>query len=51
MNKKNMLMVIVSNQQYQSLLQTIKGIDPDSFVIAYNVSEVHGLGFNYYSVV
>lgn len=49
--QKNMLMVIVSNQQYQSLLKTIKALDPDSFVIAYNVSEVHGLGFNYYSVV
>lgn len=50
-NEKNMLMIILTNQEYQSILKVIDEIDKTSFIIAYNVSEVHGLGFSYQSVV
>lgn len=43
-NEKNMLMIILTNQEYQSILKVIDEIDKTSFIIAYNVSEVHGLG-------
>ncbi|MBP1044197.1 YitT family protein [Vagococcus sp. BWB3-3] len=45
--EKNMLMIILSNQEYPAILKVIDEIDNKSFVIAYNVSEVHGLGFTY----
>ncbi|MFS7431269.1 YitT family protein [Carnobacterium maltaromaticum] len=50
-NEKNMLMIILPNQEYQSILKVIDEIDKTSFIIAYNVSEVHGLGFSYQPVV
>ncbi|QIK70934.1 YitT family protein [Erysipelothrix sp. HDW6C] len=50
-NNKEMLMVVLSSQEYQKLMTIIDGIDKRSFVIAYNVSEVHGLGFTYQTVV
>ncbi|TFJ71789.1 YitT family protein [Carnobacterium maltaromaticum] len=50
-NEKNMLMIILTNQEYQSILKVIDEIDKTSFIIAYNVSEVHGLGFSYQPVV
>lgn len=50
-NEKNMLMIILTNQEYQSILKMIDEIDKTSFIIAYNVSEVHGLGFSYQPVV
>ena len=50
-NEKNMLMIILTNQEYQSILKVIDEIDKTSFIIAYNVSEVHGLDFSYQPVV
>jgi len=50
-NEKNMLMIILTNQEYQLILKVIDEIDKTSFIIAYNVSEVHGLGFSYQPVV
>lgn len=49
-NEKNMLMIILTNQEYQSILKVIDEIDKSSFIIAYSVSEVHGLGFSYQPV-
>lgn len=45
--KKDMLMIILSNQEYSAVKKLINEIDKNAFVIAYNVSEVHGLGFTY----
>ncbi|WP_430727559.1 YitT family protein [Vagococcus allomyrinae] len=45
--EKNMLMIILSNQEYPTVLKLVDSIDNNSFVIAYNVAEVHGLGFTY----
>lgn len=46
-NEKNMLMIILSNQEYPTVLNIMEGIDKKAFIIAYNVSEVHGVGFTY----
>lgn len=45
--EKNMLMMILSNQEYPIIIRLVEEIDNNSLVIAYNVSEVHGLGFTY----
>lgn len=50
-NEKKMLLIILTNQEYQSILKLIDEVDKSSFIIAYNVSEVHGLGFSYQPVV
>lgn len=46
-NEKNMLLIILSSHEYRAILDIIDTIDRNSFVIAYNVAEVHGLGFTY----
>ncbi|MER2174575.1 MAG: YitT family protein [Carnobacterium sp.] len=45
--EKDMLMIVVSSQEYSAVIKLVDKIDKDAFVIAYNVSEVHGLGFTY----
>lgn len=45
--EKNMLMIVMDNQEYPGLLKLINEVDSKAFVIAYNVSEVHGLEFTY----
>ncbi|TFJ44215.1 hypothetical protein CKN80_07945 [Carnobacterium divergens] len=45
--EKNMLMIVMDNQEYPGLLKLINDVDSKAFVIAYNVSEVHGLEFTY----
>ncbi|WP_413487589.1 YitT family protein [Carnobacterium divergens] len=45
--EKNMLMIVMENQEYPGLLKLINEVDNKAFVIAYNVSEVHGLEFTY----
>ncbi len=42
---KTMLSCIVSRRQVTTLKRIIKAVDPDSFAIMYNVSQVIGLGF------
>ncbi len=42
---KTMISCIVSRRQVASLKRIIKAVDPDSFAIMYNVSQVIGLGF------
>lgn len=46
-DEKNMLMIILSNQEYPTVLNIMEDIDKKAFIIAYNVSEVHGVGFTY----
>ncbi|WP_374111328.1 YitT family protein [uncultured Weissella sp.] len=41
-NEKEMLMVMVDSQSYNHLLNEVHDIDEDAFVVASNVTEVHG---------
>ncbi|WP_052303169.1 YitT family protein [Carnobacterium sp. 17-4] len=45
--EKDMLMIVASSQEYSAVIKLVDKIDKNAFVIAYNVSEVHGLGFTY----
>ncbi|AQY49768.1 hypothetical protein PWEIH_02137 [Listeria weihenstephanensis FSL R9-0317] len=47
---KTMLMVILESREYPAVLKMINSYDKHSFVIAYTVSEVHGLGFSYHTI-
>lgn len=49
-NEKKMLMLVLSSQEYAEVMKVINEIDKESFVIAYTVSEVHGLGFTYHPI-
>jgi len=51
-NKKDlkMLMVTISYREYQRVIDLVNKHDERAFVITNNVSDVHGLGFTYYSV-
>ena len=46
-NKKKMLMVVVSDDQYALVKETIDSIDPEAFVIITDTNDVNGLGFSY----
>ncbi|OTO08996.1 hypothetical protein A5882_003675 [Enterococcus sp. 4E1_DIV0656] len=48
--RREMLMIVVSNQEYPEVIRLIDEIDPTSFMITYNVAEVHGLGFTYHPI-
>lgn len=50
-DEKNMLMVVVDSSQYHTLIELIDRIDNQAFVTAHEVSDVHGLGFSYESVI
>lgn len=50
-NSAQMIMMISSNQDFPTIMAVIDQVDPGSFVIVYNVSEVHGLGFSYQAIV
>lgn len=45
--ERDMIMTVVSNQEYPKVREIIEAIDPTCFMITYEVSEVHGLGFTY----
>jgi uncharacterized membrane-anchored protein YitT (DUF2179 family) len=47
---REMIMVVITGQEYPKLKQVIDEIDPKSFMITYNVAEVHGLGFSYHPI-
>lgn len=49
--EKNMIMIIVNNREYRAVLKKMAEIDEKVSVIVYNVSEVHGLGFSYQTLV
>ncbi len=46
-----MLMVVMKRSEYAAVIRAIHQIDRGSFIIVYNVADVHGLGFNYQPVV
>ncbi|MBQ6367217.1 MAG: YitT family protein [Erysipelotrichaceae bacterium] len=45
--QNNVLLVVISKHQYQSLVNLIREIDPSAFVIISDVKEVQGNGFTY----
>ncbi|MBQ1810762.1 MAG: YitT family protein [Erysipelotrichaceae bacterium] len=45
--QKNVILVVISKHQYQSLLNLIRETDPAAFVIISDVKEVQGNGFSY----
>ncbi|MBL1230161.1 YitT family protein [Enterococcus sp. BWB1-3] len=47
---REMILMVVADQEYPRVKRVIDQIDPDSFVITYNVAEVHGLGFTYHPI-
>lgn len=49
--QKKMLMVVMKRSEYAAVIRAIHQIDRGSFIIVYNVADVHGLGFNYQPVV
>lgn len=48
--EKKMIMVVITGQEYPKLKKVIDAIDPKSFMITYNVAEVHGLGLSYHPI-
>lgn len=48
--ERDMIMTVVSNQEYPKVKATVESIDPTCFMITYEVSEVHGLGFSYHPI-
>lgn len=49
-NPNEMILMVASNQEFPEIKAIIDKIDPQSFVVVYNVSEVHGLGFTYHPI-
>lgn len=47
---REMILMILSGQEYPAIKEIINTVDPTSFVIVYNVAEVHGLGFTYHPI-
>ncbi|MGX7051233.1 YitT family protein [Leuconostoc palmae] len=41
-DNREMLMVIIENQDYNTLIKAIHTVDPNVFMIAYDISEAHG---------
>lgn len=47
---REMVMIVVSNREYPEVRRIVDEIDSTSFMITYNVAEVHGLGFTYHPI-
>lgn len=47
---RDMILTVIKGQEYPKILEIINTIDPNCFVITYEVSEVHGLGFSYHPI-
>lgn len=43
--KRDMLMVVVPINQYQTLIDAVHSIDPSAFVIVSDINEIRGRGF------
>ena len=44
---KKVILVVVSERQYNHLIDTIKSIDPKAFIITTDAADMHGEGFTY----
>lgn len=49
--EKEMMMLILKSQEYKQLIKIVDRYDRNSFMVAYNVSDIHGLGFTYQPLV
>lgn len=49
--KGKMLLVAIDNREYRALMEVVDRYDKKAFVLAYDASEVHGLGFSYQPIV
>lgn len=47
---QEMFMIVVDDKGYPHVRKIIDQIDPECFVITYNVAEVHGKGFSYHPI-
>lgn len=47
---RDMILTVIKRQEYPKVREVIDMIDPHCFVIVYEVSEVHGLGFSYHPI-
>ena len=45
-DKKKVLLVVVSQSEYQKVLDIVNRHDPDAFIIVFDATDVHGLGFS-----
>lgn len=45
--KRNVILVVINQNQYQDLVNLVNEIDPNSFMIVTDTNEVHGEGFSY----
>jgi len=45
--EREMIWLVISPQEYVPVQDIINKIDPKCFMVAYNVADVHGLGFTY----
>lgn len=41
-DNKRMLMLVVENSEYHRIIERIRGVDPEAFILTNNVAEVHG---------
>ena len=48
---KDILMVVVSNKQYHSIIEIAKKYDNNAFIIVSDIDSVHGEGFTYFPKV
>lgn len=48
--EREMLLIVVSNQEYPQVKKIVDEVDPKSFMITYNVADVHGEGFTYHPI-
>ena len=49
-SEKQVLLIVVNDQEFADIKQLIESIDPQAFVIASNVAEVLGRGFSYHPI-
>lgn len=49
-SEKQVLLIVVNDQEFTDIKQLIESIDPQAFVIASNVAEVLGRGFSYHPI-
>lgn len=47
---RDMILTVIKGQEYPQVRDIIESIDPKCFVIVYEVSEAHGLGFSYHPI-
>ncbi|MGX7199744.1 YitT family protein [Enterococcus nangangensis] len=47
---REMILIIVSDKEYLRVKELVHAVDPTTFMVAYNVSDVNGRGFTYHPI-